>query len=283
MVLNGIIMVPPFRLLRIFITCFNIQGIVYRPLLIFTTTEHWHDGKADTLHTMSWWPVFSQNRKANMAITINMGMYRNVISYKHYLRCIKRVFAVEFKIELEVLSFIQGAICSTKVNSPVLKVLACSVRVDWESRRRISHKCHQFFLKSSLPAQGVLAGRFAGRHRHGPGRGGPGPGGTDVARGRRSPCDSRGCGGGCWRWWRWRWRRRSRGRATDRPSTRQQCRDLLHRGPRSVVVHSLHRQTSAPQAPGTPRAETGLKVGVVPASGSESEDPLSAKALPLRL
>lgn len=35
-----------------------------------------------------------------------MWVYRNVISYKHHLRCVERVFTVEFKIKLKLFSFI---------------------------------------------------------------------------------------------------------------------------------------------------------------------------------
>lgn len=56
-ILTCIIMIPPFCLLWIFITCSYIKWIIRRPSLLFAARQHANNAKTNRLDWKGWWPV----------------------------------------------------------------------------------------------------------------------------------------------------------------------------------------------------------------------------------
>lgn len=130
-------MIPPLRLLGIFVASFDIERVVRRPFLIRARGEHGDDGETNGLDGKGGRPIIRQNGKADVTVAIDVGMDGHVWPEEDDDRRIERVAFGKFEGKLKKFAIVKSRCGAFEIDGPFRQIAARLIRIDGNTRRWI--------------------------------------------------------------------------------------------------------------------------------------------------
>lgn len=134
---NGIVVIPPLGLFRVFVAGFDIESVVRRSLFVRARREHRDDGETNGLDGQGGRPILSQNRKADVTVAIDMRVDRNIGTEEDDDRRVKRISLREFEGKSEKVALVKSRRCAHQFYRPFRQITASLIGVDRNSGRGI--------------------------------------------------------------------------------------------------------------------------------------------------
>lgn len=120
--LDGVVVVPPPRLLGVLVTSLDVEGVVRGPLLLLGGGQHGDDGEADGLHGERGAPVVREDGQADVAVAVDVWVHRDVVPDEDDLGRVEGVLGAELEAQCEHLAGVQRVRRAVHLHAPAGKI-----------------------------------------------------------------------------------------------------------------------------------------------------------------